>query len=139
MVFLTLDDVGGSAEVVVFNSVYAASRELCEPDRILVVKGRVDHKQAGETKLLAVEVASFEAIPERKIVTLKVDPRRADAAVVRQLRDLIVRYPGPAPVFLELTGDSGFRRLEFGPGFRVAPDSDFFAEAKHLLGEAAVA
>jgi DNA polymerase-3 subunit alpha len=139
MVFLTLDDVGGSAEVVVFNSVYAASRELCEPDRILVVKGRVDHKQAGETKLLAVEVASFEAIPERKVVTLKVDPRRADAAVVRQLRDLIVRYPGPAPVFLELTGDSGFRRLEFGPGFRVAPDSDFFAEAKHLLGEAAVA
>ena len=42
---------------------------------ILVIKGRVDHKQAGETKLLAMEVASFEATPERKIVTLKVDPR----------------------------------------------------------------
>src|SRR5215216_5081831 len=138
MIFLTLDDVGGSAEVVVFNSVYAASRELCEVDRILVVKGRVDHKQAGETKLLAMEVAPFEATRERKIVTLKVDPRRADAGIVRQLRDLIVRYPGQAPVFLELTGESGFRRLEFGPGFRVAPDSDFFAEAKTLLGEAAV-
>jgi len=139
MVFLTLDDVGGSAEVVVFNSVYAAAREVCELDRILVVKGRVDHKQAGETKLLAMDVTPFEATPERKIVTLKVDPRRADAGIVRQLRDLIGRYPGSAPVFLELSGDSGFRRLEFGPGFRVAPDSDFFAEAKTLLGEAAVA
>jgi hypothetical protein len=86
-----------------------------------------------------MDVASFEATPERKIVTLKVDPRRADAGIVRQLRDLIGRYPGSAPVFLELAGESGFRRLEFGPGFRVAPDSDFFAEAKTLLGEAAVA
>jgi DNA polymerase III subunit alpha len=138
MVFLTLDDVGGSAEVVVFNSVYAAARELCEADRILVIKGRVDHKQAGETKLLAMEVAPFEATPERKVVTLKVDPGRASAGVVRQLRDLIVRYPGSAPVYLELTGESGFRRLEFGPGFRVAPDSDFYTEARDLLGEAAV-
>src|SRR5207302_8165238 len=39
MVFLRLDDLAGSAEVVVFNSVYAATRELCELDRILVVKG----------------------------------------------------------------------------------------------------
>jgi DNA polymerase-3 subunit alpha len=139
MVFLTLDDAGGQAEVVVFNSVYAAARELCAIDRILVIKGRVDHKQAGETKLLAMEVAAFEATPERKTVTLKVDPTRADAGVVRQLRDLISRYPGPAPVYLELSGGSGFRRLEFGPGYRVAPDSDFYAEARHLLGEAAVA
>src|SRR5262249_49201320 len=54
MVFLTLDDPTGSAEVVVFNSTYAASRELCTADRILVVKGRVDHKQQGETKLIAL-------------------------------------------------------------------------------------
>jgi DNA polymerase-3 subunit alpha len=138
MVFLTLDDAGGQAEVVVFNSVYAAARELCATDRILVIKGRVDHKQAGETKLLAMEVAAFEATPERKTVTLKVDPTRADAGVVRQLRELISRYPGPAPVYLELSGGSGFKRLEFGPGYRVAPDSDFYAEARHLLGEAAV-
>src|SRR5215204_5074985 len=47
MVFLRLDDVTGSIEVVIFNSVYAAARELLEPDRVLVVKGRVDHKQEG--------------------------------------------------------------------------------------------
>ena len=53
MVFLTLDDLSGEVEVVVFNSVYAASRELCVADGVLVVKGRVDHKQEGETKLIA--------------------------------------------------------------------------------------
>ena len=33
-------------------------------DQILIVKGRVDHKE-GETKLIAMEVSAFEAIPER--------------------------------------------------------------------------
>src|SRR5439155_447956 len=66
MVFMRLDDVTGGAEVVVFNSVYAHSRELCTTDRVLVVKGRVEHKQEGETKLLAMEVGPFEAVAERK-------------------------------------------------------------------------
>ena len=56
MVFMRLDDLTGSTEVVVFNSVYAAARELLVPDRVLVVKGRVDHKQEGETKLIALEM-----------------------------------------------------------------------------------
>ena len=55
MVFLTLDDPTGAGEVVVFNSTYAAARELCTADRVLVIKGRVDHKQQGETKLIAIE------------------------------------------------------------------------------------
>ena len=62
MVFLALDDPTGGGEVVVFNSTYAAARELCVVDRILVVKGRIDHKQQGETKLIALEVAAFEAV-----------------------------------------------------------------------------
>src|SRR5436190_475178 len=49
MVFVRLDDVIGSAECVVFNSVYASSHELLAADAILVVKARIDHKE-GETK-----------------------------------------------------------------------------------------
>ena len=51
MVFAALEDLTGSAEVVAFNSVYAPSRDLLVQDGVLIVKGRVDHKQKGETKL----------------------------------------------------------------------------------------
>jgi DNA polymerase III subunit alpha len=138
MVFLRLDDVTGGAETVVFNSVYAQARELCVTDRILIVKGRVDHKE-GETKLLATEVAPFEAIPERREVRLRLDARRAHAGVVRELAALLRDFPGEAPVFVEIESETSFRRLELGAGYRVAPDSDFFAEVRHLLGEGAVA
>ena len=138
MVFLRLDDVTGGAEVVVFNSVYAASPELCVTDRILVVKGRVDHKQEGETKLLALEVAPFEPVPEKREVRLRVDASKAPAGIVRELAALLRDFPGEAPVFVDMDTRMGRKRLEFGPKFRVAPSSDFFAEVKHLLGEAAV-
>jgi len=138
MVFLRLDDVTGSAEVVVFNSVYAAARELCAADRILVVKGRVDHKQEGETKLIALEVAAFEATPERRDVRLRLDARAARAGIVRELSVLLRDFPGEAPVLVAMEMSTGMRMLEFGPGYRVAPSSDFYAEVKALLGEAAV-
>jgi DNA polymerase-3 subunit alpha len=138
MVFMRLDDVTGGAEVVVFNSVYAHARELCVMDRILVVKGRIDHKQEGETKLLAMEVAPFEAVAERKEVTIKIDARRARAGVVRDLALLVKDFPGETRVNLLLEMTEGTKQLVLGPQYKVKPVPDFFAEAKALLGEAAV-
>ncbi len=139
MVFLRLDDVTGGAEVVVFNSVYAAARELLVPDAILVAKGRVDHKQEGETKLIAMDVSRFEAVPERREVRLKVDARIAPSGLIRELAALVKDFPGEAPVLIEAVTSVGPKLLELGPDYRVRPVPDFFAEAKALLGEAAVA
>ena len=139
MVFVTLDDPTGSAEVVVFNSTYAAARELLEADRILVVKGRVDHKQAGETKLVANEVSAFEAAIVRKEVRLRIDARQAPAGLIRELASLVSDYPGEAPVYLALETSLGERTLALGPEYRVKPEADFFAEVRALLGEAAIA
>ncbi len=138
MVFLALDDPTGTAEVVVFNSTYAAARDLCVPDRILVVKGRVDHKQQGETKLIASEVTPFEAVPERREVRFRIDARRAPAGVIGELARLVGDFPGESPVYVSIETSTGPRTLALGPSYRVQPDPDFFAEAKALLGEAAI-
>jgi DNA polymerase-3 subunit alpha len=137
MVFMRLDDLTGSAEVVVFNSVYAEARELLQPDQVLVVTARVDHKE-GETKLIAREVTAFEAAAEAREVRLRIDARRARAGVIRELAALVAEFPGEAPVVVALETSEGQRTLAFGPGYRVRPEADFFAEAKSLLGEAAV-
>jgi DNA polymerase III subunit alpha len=137
MVFLALDDVVGSVEVVVFNSVYAASRDHLVTDQVLVVKGRVDHKE-GETKLIALEVTPFEAVPERKAVHLKLDARTTRAGIIRELATLLRDYPGEASVYVAMQTTEGAQTLELGPDYRVKPVPDFFAEVKALLGPAAV-
>ena len=142
MVFLRVDDLSGSVEVVVFNSVLAGARELLDVDRMLVLKGRVDHKQEGETKIVAMEVAPFEAAPDadsEREVRLRVDARRAQAGLIRELADVAKRYPGEAAVVVALETSEGPQTYAFGPGFRVKPAPDFYAEVKALLGEAAVA
>jgi DNA polymerase-3 subunit alpha len=139
MVFLTLDDPTGSAEVVVFNSAYQAARELCVPDRILVVKGRVDHKQQGETKLVAMEVSAFEAVTERTEVRFSIDARQAPAGVIRELARLVREFPGDSPVYLSLDTSEGPKTYALGPEYRVRPDADFLAEARSLLGSASIA
>jgi DNA polymerase-3 subunit alpha len=139
MVFVRLDDLTGSAEVVVFNSVYVHSRELLETDAILVVKGRVDHKQEGETKLIAMEVTAFEAAQEAREVRLRVDATKAPAGLIGELRAILEGFPGETPVVLDVDTSLGPKVLEFGPGHRVRPSPAFFGEVKALLGEAAVA
>ncbi len=138
MAFVQLEDVTGSVEVVVFNSTYATARELLVADAVLVVKGRVDHKQQGETKLVALEVSPFEATPERREVHLRVDARSARAGVIRELAHVVRGFPGEAPVYVDLVTSLGPKLLELGPEYRVDPQPDFFAEVRHLLGEAAV-
>ena len=74
---MRLDDVTGGIDCVVFNSTYAAASELCVADRILIVKGRVDHKE-GETKLVASEVARLR-VGRRQARGAPADRRDADA------------------------------------------------------------
>jgi DNA polymerase III subunit alpha len=136
MVFATVEDLTGSVEVVAFNSVYAQARDLLVQDGVLIVKGRVDHKQMGETKLVALEISAFEATPERKEVRLKVDGQKAPAGLIHELGDLIRRYPGDARVHVDVLTSEGPATFTIGP--KVQLIADFFAEVKALLGEAAV-
>jgi len=137
MVFMRLDDVTGGTECVVFNSTYEKARELCTVDRVLVVKGRVDHKD-GETKLIAMELSAFEAVPEKREVRLRLDATSTRAGIVRELRDLIRDFPGESPVYVDCMTSHGPKTLALGPAFRVRPAPDFYAEVKVLLGESAV-
>ena len=85
------------------------------------------------------EVSQFEVVPERREVRLKVDARIAPSGLIKELAALVKDFPGDAPVLIEAVTSVGPKLLELGPDYRVRPVPDFFAEAKALLGEAAVA
>ncbi|MFL5928546.1 MAG: DNA polymerase III subunit alpha [Gaiellaceae bacterium] len=138
MVFLRVEDVTGGIETVVFNSTYDRARELCTTDRILIVKGRIDRKE-GETKLVAMEIAAFEAVPEKREVRLRIDATKAAAGTIRELALLIKDFPGESPVYADLMTSHGKKVYAFGPQFKVQPAPDFYAEVKMLLGESAIA
>jgi DNA polymerase III subunit alpha len=133
-----MEDVTGGIEAVVFNTTYEKTRELCTTDRILIVKGRIDRKE-GETKLVALDLAAFEAVPEMREVRIKIDATTAAAGTIRELAALIRDFPGESPVYADLVTSQGKKVYAFGPSYKVQPAPDFYAEVKMLLGESAVA
>ena len=88
MVFLRLEDPTGSGAPRWSSSDAVPIRPRAErPDHgcRARVKGRIDHKQQGETKLIALALSSFEADAERRDVRLRLDARPAGAGVIGEL------------------------------------------------------
>jgi DNA polymerase-3 subunit alpha len=77
-------------------------------------------------------------VPERREVRFALDARQAPAGVIGELARLVREFPGEAPVFVSVETSDGPKTLALGPDYRVRPDSDFLAEARALLGDAAV-
>ncbi len=147
MMFATLDDLEGQVELLVFNSAYAANADKVALDKIVIVRGRVDHKEAGETKLVAQEVTPFEPSEEEirlateqalveavvRRLTLEVAPG-VPAGFLEDLKEVVGHHPGEHELLLAV----GERRLVLGPGFRVSASSACRSELSGLQGAARV-
>ena len=156
MMFATLDDLDGSVELMVFEKSLEAAEKVIAADAIVLVRGRVDHKEAGKVCVIVQEVDAFDPtdaeIEKAKAQVAKIAAtrpsafrRRVDAAqlpasVVDDLRELFERYPGDSEFVLEMHTRSGLRRLRFGDDYKVkARDAGFKAELEELLGSATLA
>src|SRR5581483_12424983 len=56
MMFATLDDLAASVELLVFGNVLSTARELLAPDSIVLIRGRVDHKDRETTCIVVQQV-----------------------------------------------------------------------------------
>jgi len=64
MMFATLDDLESQVEILVFSNAYEENAEQIANDQIVVVRGRIDHKEDGETKIVVQQVDPFEPTDE---------------------------------------------------------------------------
>jgi len=147
MMFATLDDLEGQVEMLVFNSAYAQNEEKVDVDKIVIVRGRVDHKEKGDYKLVAQEVEVFEPTPEEveraaaealltpvaKRLTLHVAPGVPDS-FLEELREIVGHHPGEHELLLAV----GARRMVLGADYRVSADSACRSELGALHGAARI-
>ncbi|MBQ2985979.1 MAG: DNA polymerase III subunit alpha [Tyzzerella sp.] len=63
MAFLTIEDLMGTVEVVVFPRDYEKNREYLEEDSKVFVKGRVSEEDDNASKLICELIISFEDVP----------------------------------------------------------------------------
>ena len=154
MMFATLDDLEGSVEILVFGKALAEYEGALGVDSVVVVRGRVDHKDADKTCLVVQSVEPFAPTAEeverakatavtRKVgpvpLHLRLDATTLPATVIDDLKHLLANFPGESDVVLELQMSAGDpRTLKLGPSYKVAPTPTLRAELEHVLGPAAL-
>ena len=138
MAFVTLEGLEGSVEIVCFPAIYQESRELLAEDRVLKIKGRVDHKEDAETKFIPLAIEAFTPKTGLEPLALSVDGSSFQSTVVDDLKRILARFPGQCSVDMYVQSGAQARRLRFGDGYRVDPQASLFAELKELLGEGCV-
>jgi DNA polymerase-3 subunit alpha len=151
VMFATLDDLEGRVELFVRDAASVAADRI-ELDRVVLVRGRVDHKNRGETSLVVTDAEPFEpGEDELAAARAKAKSRRPDrillrvsaaefgAELVEELKSVFQSFPGECEVVLEMETREGTRRLRFGREYCVTPSQALRAELDHLLGPRAIA
>ena len=82
MMFATLDDLDGSVEMLVFGKALVEHEAVLRCDQVLLVRGRVDHKEAGKTCLVVQSAEAFEPTEQElaRAGTAATSARRAPTA-----------------------------------------------------------
>jgi len=140
MAFLTLEDLVGTLEVVVFSDVYKQCVNLLKADAPIYVKGTVDHNEDA-VKILAKEILSLEQlkIQKTRAVHLNLPREWMTKEALEELKTLLEKYPGSLPTFLHLI-ESGKNEtvLALPPDLEVGLSEEFIHAVEKIYGTSAL-
>jgi len=103
MAFLTIEDLHGMVEVVVFPRVYEISENFITDDEPIFVQGQVQ-KDEKAVKILAETMIPIQKAEEiwSASVHIDVDASRVDKEMISRLHQIIEKYPGSCTAFVHI-------------------------------------
>ena len=135
---ITLEDFGGEITVMFLGKSYQEFAQGLVADTIVVVTGRVNHRDDGITlQANMLRVPDFGVSTDSGPIVLSVREQRATVDVVAELDAVLNRHRGDTEVRLRLVRDDTARVFELP--HRIDTTAGFFGEVKSLLGPRALA
>ena len=130
----TVEDLGGSIEVMFFPQTYQTVSTMLAPDTVVTVRGKVNRRD-GETTIYAQEMTLPDvSSATHEAVTITVPASRCTTALVEQLREVLERHSGPSNVRMTLTSPGREVRTQLDERWRVSPTTALFSDLKAILG-----
>lgn len=136
---VTLEDLEGAIEVLLFPSAYQLASTLLVPDAILTVKGRLSRsKEQPELHAQEVTVPDLDTGTDGPVV-ISLPSTRCTAPVIAQLKEVLGTHPGLTEVQLRLLTRDATKLMRLDDRLRVSPSPALFADLKQLLGPGCLA
>ncbi len=109
MAFLTLEDLLGTVEIIVFPRDYEKYRTLLTEDARVLVKGRVSAEEDKAAKLICTEIISMDDLPRELWIRFR--NKEAFLAEEERLYELLAGSDGKQEVVIYLDEERAVKRL----------------------------
>ncbi|MBI3611221.1 MAG: DNA polymerase III subunit alpha [Nitrospirae bacterium] len=140
MALLTLEDLQGTVEVLVFPDLYKKISAVLTPDTPFLVTGFVDKSEKG-AKVKAVGIEPLSRVREQ--ITRRVDIRLNSTGLtsqdIQRLKEILLRHRGPCPVFLRIEMPNRTEStIAVDEQVRIKPSDLFISEIEQEFGKGTV-
>lgn len=134
MAFITLEDLYGTVEIIVFPTVYKKYSKLLEVDNTVIINGQISLKEEEEPKIICDRVRPLTRRQGKKLY-LKIS-RGSSIDIGKDICDILQKYRGNIPVYLyiEDTNEKRVAQRELW----VAENEHLISELSSILGEECV-
>lgn len=131
---VTLEDLDGAIDVLLFPSSWQLCGHLISEDAIITVRGRLNRsKEQPEIMGQEVTLPDLSDGPSGPVV-ISLPSTRCTPPVVQQLKDVLGTHPGVTEVRLRLLTREQTMVMRLDDNLRVSPSPALFADLKQLLG-----
>ena len=134
MAFLTVEDLVGNVEVVVFPRDYEKWQTLITDDARVFIQGRVNAEDDRPSKLILEKVHSFEDIPRESWIQFK--DKAEYSAAEAELQSFLQSASGTSAVVIYLKDVKAMKRLP--AAFCIRINEEILSELKKKYGESNV-
>lgn len=120
MAFITLEDLMGTVEIIVFPKDYEKYRSLLETDRKVFVKGRITVEEDKPAKMICQKIVPFDEVPKQ--LWLQFPNREAFRNMEESLFALLGQYDGQDTVIIYLSQERAKKQLPNSRMTKVCPE-----------------
>lgn len=139
MAFVTLEDLSGKIECIVFPKVYNEHFELLQTDEPLVMTG-VASLSEDPKKFFPNKIQLLKDESEQRVTSVRicVDTENINDHSLPKLKQLLLSYRGSVPTHLILTAPEGRVKLDLDDNYMVNPTPQMAAKINELLNNNSV-
>lgn len=120
MAFITLEDLMGTVEIIVFPKDYETYRSLLETDRKVFIKGRITVEEDKPAKMICQKIVPFDEVPRQ--LWLQFPDREEYRKVEEHLFALLGQYDGQDTVIIYLSRERAKKQLPNSRMTKVCPE-----------------
>ena len=131
MAFLTLEDLVGSVEVIVFPKTYEANAPRLNEDAKVFIEGRVSVEDERDAKLIASKIQLFDEVS--KTVWLRFPNKEDYESKCESLNRLIATSDGRDEISIYLTDTKQIKKL--GKSQTIKADKETLEALEEFLGK----